>query len=318
MTFYKKLDTIMKQDIGNRGLLPSLPGSPLMQLSQTLKTAKHIIILTGFPVRLENGDFIGETDGPSGAANLASALIETGCQISVVTDFSSYRLLKAALSYRAPMASLFMLPDCGADTFIRSFIAEKKPTHLISLERPGKAADGHYYNMRGESIDDMVTDSALFLSEAKKQGIVTISIGDGGNEMGMGFFKRQIYRFVPSGEKICTEESANLVLASGVSNWWGWGIAALLSHETSCSLLPSDKEETELLKRVVDTGGVDGCTKKQAMTVDNISLETHLGILAEVRSLVQEYENFSPCFKIPYLSTEPAPYAAAYLRQYRR
>lgn len=39
--------------------------------------------------------------------------------------------------------------------------------------------------MRGETIDDMITDSALFLSEARAFGAETISIGDGGNEMGM-------------------------------------------------------------------------------------------------------------------------------------
>ena len=71
---------------------------------------------------------------------------------------------------------------------IRTFIRDAKPTHLISLERPGKAENGHYHSMRGEVLDDMITDSALFLSEAKKAGAVTISIGDGGNEMGMGTY----------------------------------------------------------------------------------------------------------------------------------
>ncbi|MFR8330018.1 MAG: glutamate cyclase domain-containing protein [Clostridium fessum] len=63
-------------------------------------------------------------------------------------------------------------------------------------------------------------------------------MGDGGNEMGMGTFRREILAGVPHGELICTAEAADLTLASGVSNWWGWGIASLLSLELGRNLLP--------------------------------------------------------------------------------
>lgn len=122
-----------------------------------------------------------------------------------------------------------MLPKTDTGDFIRNCIKTFAPTHLISLERPGKAANGHYHSMRGEVLDDMITDSALFLSEAKKSGATTISIGDGGNEMGMGTYRDVIEHFVPFGGTICTAESADITLASGVSNWWGIGIAALCS-----------------------------------------------------------------------------------------
>lgn len=285
MTFYKNLDAIMKQDFGNRGLLSSLPDSPLEAVADTLSSAKRAVLLTGFPVRLEDGSYIGETDGPSGTANLAYSLTELGCTVSVITDAASYPLLKAALSYRAPLASLFELPSNGTDSFIKAFLKKTKPTHFISLECPGKAMDGHYHNMKGEVIDDMLPDSASFLTEAKHFGAVTLSIGDGGNEMGMGFYKEQITHFVPSGSIICSEEAADLVLVSGVSNWWGWGIASILSHITGHFLLPAPSEETELLKRVVKAGGVDGCTKKRTLTVDSLPLDIHLSVLRETSDL---------------------------------
>lgn len=56
--------------------------------------------------------------------------------------------------------------------------------------------------MRGETIDDMITDSALFLSEARAFGAETISIGDGGNEMGMGTYRHEIEAHVPCGKLI--------------------------------------------------------------------------------------------------------------------
>ena len=183
---------------------------------------------------------------------------------------------------------MIRLPEQNTDNFIRTFIRDAKPTHLISLERPGKAENGHYHSMRGEQLDDMIADSALFLSAAREAGATVISIGDGGNEMGMGTFRREILAGVPHGELICTAEAADLTLASGVSNWWGWGIASLLSLELGRNLLPSDRTETELLRRVVAAGGVDGCTKKAELTVDALPLETHLRILQSVRKLTDE------------------------------
>lgn len=289
MTFYENLDTIMKQDFGGRGLLASLPYVSIEAAADSLMEAKRVILLTGFPVRMADGSFAGETDGPSGTANLAAALCRIGCRVSVVTDQPSAGLLREALYYRAPFASLTVLPGCGTEEFICSFIKKERPTHFISLERPGKAGDGHYHNMRGEVIDDMLADSAAFLTEIKKTGGMTISIGDGGNEMGMGTFSREIAASVPCGQLICTEESSDITLAGGVSNWWGWGIASMLSVKTEHFLLPSPTEETELLRRVVCAGGVDGCTKENTLTVDNLSLDIHLSVLESVSRLTREY-----------------------------
>ncbi len=286
MTFYHELDQIMTQDLGGRGFLSVLPSNPIAKTAETLKTASRVLLLTGFPVRLGEGVFIGETDGPSGTANLASAFTNANAEVLVVTDQASYHLLEEALSYRAPKAKLSLLPEEHTEAFIKQCIADFAPTHFISLERPGKACDGHYHNMRGESIDDMITDSDLFLSESKRFGAVTISIGDGGNEMGMGTFRKEVAEHVPCGEIICAMEGADITLASGVSNWWGWGLAALLSLQTGKNLLPTVAEETELLHRVVLAGGVDGCTKENVDTIDNLPLEAHLALLRGVNELV--------------------------------
>ena len=289
MTFYNELDKIMKQDMGNRGFLPTLPANPIAQAFETLKSASRVILLTGFPVRMADGSFIGETDGPSGTANLAAALTEVGAEVLVLTDKASHHLLDVALEYRAPKAKLALIPEKNTDDYEINCIHDFKPTHFISLERPGKASDGHFHNMRGESIDDMITDSTTLLSEAKKFGAMTISIGDGGNEMGMGTYHDEVVEHVPFGDIICAEDGADITLTSGVSNWWGWGLSALLSLQTGKNLLPTEEIETELLHRVVVAGGVDGCTKEHTETVDNLSRETHLGVLRAVNeALVKE------------------------------
>ncbi|MFR6330207.1 MAG: glutamate cyclase domain-containing protein [Eisenbergiella sp.] len=76
----------------------------------------------------------------------------------------------------------------------------------------------------------------------------------------MGAFYRQITANVPCGAEICACESA-VALASGVSNWWGWGLAALLSVETGRFFFRR-KEETSFTP-CVDAGGVDGYQEEQ-------------------------------------------------------
>lgn len=288
MNYYSELDNTMKQDFGGRGLLAALPSAPVKETADSLATASHVLLLTGFPVKKADGSFIGETDGPSGTANLAAAFTAFGCEVTVVTDQPSYKLLEAALLIRAPQAKLLLLPETNTEAFIHQLFAEKKPSHLITLERPGKAADGHYYNMRGQIIDEMITDSDAFFAIAKEHGSTIISIGDGGNEMGMGTFRSYIERDVPFGERICAAQRADFTLASGVSNWWGFGIASLLSVKSGKNLLPTPEEETLLLQQVVAAGGIDGATKEHTLTVDSLPLTVHLTILQQTTELTNK------------------------------
>ena len=50
MTFFKDLDTIMKQDFGNRGLLKALPDNPIQETLNTFRsdsaTALMLVKLT--------------------------------------------------------------------------------------------------------------------------------------------------------------------------------------------------------------------------------------------------------------------------------
>ena len=59
-------------------------------------------------------------------------------------------------------------------------------------------------------------------------------------------------------------------------------IAALLSLQAGLYLLPTESQEAELLHRVVEAGGVDGCTKEHTETVDHLSLAVHLSVLRSV------------------------------------
>ena len=288
MGFFKKLDEAMRYDPGNRGLLANAPANPLDRLQEALTDIKGVVILTGFPVRLGLHNFTGETDGPLGAANLAYAFESIGVPVWLLTDEEAYWVVNAAVTRRGCKCRPLMLPKYEADEFIAAQLDAIHPSHVLTIERPGKARDGHYHNMRGGIIDAMFVDASSIIEAARERGITTISIGDGGNEIGMGALAETIEKYVPHGEAICAREVADIALISGVSNWWGWGVSALLSRMYGINLLPSDDMERGMLHEMVLAGSVDGCTKKPEETVDNLPMEVHLGVLSNVRSAMLE------------------------------
>ena len=88
--------------------------------------------------------------------------------------------------------------------------------------------------------------------------------------------------------EICASECAQIPLVAGVSNWWGWGICALLSLKYRKNLLSDKEMEKKLIKSIVAAGSVDGCTRKNAPTIDRLPMDVHLDILKKVRTALKE------------------------------
>ncbi|MCR5175485.1 MAG: DUF4392 domain-containing protein [Anaerovibrio sp.] len=287
MSFFAELDNIMREDPGNRGLIPSLPANPVDKLDAALNGVSRVVLLTGFPVKLEEGAFIGETDGPIGTANIAASFERLGIDVLPLTDEEGLKPFAAALRAIGCKSEPICVPAKDTEAFIRRTLDDFAPTHLITLERPGKARDGHYHNMGGAVIDDMLADTTCIIDEARKRGVVTISVGDGGNEIGMGSLRKTIEAKVPHGVEICASECAEISVVSGVSNWWGWGISALLSLKHGIDLMTDESMEMKVIKAVVKAGSVDGCTKANDITVDNLSMKVHMDILNKVRHILR-------------------------------
>ena len=273
MEFHQALYETLRQ--GNRGLAAPMP--PLEELARVLLSCRRVLILTGFPVDC-GGYIVGETDGPCGAAEIAGALTALGCRVTVATDEPSYPLVKAAVALAAPGAETALIPLFGTAEYARMLMDALRPDLVLTIERPGKATDGHFHNMRGHVIDYMTADTDCILSLAAERRCVTVAVGDGGNELGMGALLPQIVAGVPHGAEIAAVQEAQYTLVAGVSNWWGPGLSALLSHASGRPLMLSSLEEAALLRTVSAAGGVDGCTGEHGLSVDGLPLEFHLTI----------------------------------------
>ena len=255
---------------------------PLEELAQSLAGAKGVVLISGFPVRTQWG-VVGETDGPSGIAWLAGALTGLDIPVRIYTGQNCLDQIEAARQVAAPRAELKLLPHRGGEAFARAQLEEFGPSHLISLERPGRSADGVCYNSKGISIEDLVADAESLFLEAGRRGVYTIGVGDGGNELGMGGARSLVEEYVRHGKKICARQKADATLVAGVSNWWGWGLCGALSLAAGRDLMPSGEDEKRLLEAVLAAGGADGETARADGTVDAMPLSVHLEVLEQIR-----------------------------------
>ncbi len=287
--FFDELSETLSRDPGERGLMRFLPKPDPARAYHELARVRRALIVTGFPVRSALDSRVScETDGPVGAADMAYALTRCGVATAVVSDEASFPQVRAAIDCRAPEAKLYLLKK-GDPAAAKRLAADFRPTHILSIERPGKAPDGHFHSVRGAVIDDLLADTDLLYALAREAGAIAIAIGDGGNELGTGAHREAVSRLLPGGGAIAAAQDADITLMTGVSNWWGWGIAALLSARAGQDLLPSDAQQTRLMRAVLDAGAVDGVTRLRAMSVDNLALDVHLEVLGRIRASLRSY-----------------------------
>jgi len=284
ITYYKQLEEIIRKNLRIRGMDGIEVERELEGAAASLLESKTILIVTGFVIREA---MTGETDGPIGAVSLAGALEHLGKRVILITDKYSENVLYSCRNVKKLKCPIEIIPMGSENVFCQRLLKKYKPTHVVAVERPGRASDGCCYSMRGENLSDIVPNTDILFVEAKNQGIITIAVGDGGNEVGMGKIESYVTNHVYNGKKICASFITDFLIIAGVSNWGGHALSAALSILTKDMLLHSVETEEKLLESIIEAGAVDGCTKKRTMTVDGLSLEDNLKILNRLRCTVE-------------------------------
>jgi hypothetical protein len=172
----------------------------------------------------------------------------------------------------------------GAHETARRLLAEYRPTHLVAIERPGRARDGEYRSARGRSLTEWngALDELFLAAPAR---MVTVGVGDGGNEVGMGTVRARVARAGGVFARIASVVKVKHLVVAGVSNWGAYGIVAELGRLTGRALLHTSEEEQAMVQACVDAGAVDGLTHRPEPTVDGLPLPVHIGMLELLRVL---------------------------------
>jgi hypothetical protein len=299
---------IIQEDVGGRGLRSDPNDNLITAFPRDFATACRsiaetpnpmVVVLTGFYIAAADPP-CGETDGPLGALFLARALPPLGIRVGLQTDPFCRRALEAGLAACGSSVPVQTIPPASHpwDTFLEvdwsGFVEREGLTHLVAIERVGPATDGRCYSMRGRAITEFTNPAHLIVEDlAKRPGITTIGIGDGGNEIGMGKLPRDtIARNIPNGEMIACRVPTDHLIVAGVSNWGAYALAAgvaLLRGQRLDPLLFDLDRERELLQVMVDEGPlVDGMTLQRITQVDGFTFEKYAEPLRKIGEIVAE------------------------------
>lgn len=279
-----KIEKIISENSGSRGLAGIKLEKDLENSARDLNDSDTVLIVTGFCIKMCR---IGETDGPLGAISLAHALNMLGKKVVLVTDSYSGNLLEKGIESLELEMDIVTVGYDNAEAVNYEIMEKYRPEHVIAIERPGRARDGRSYSMSGEDITDCSPDTDIIFKLARESGIRTSAIGDGGNEVGMGKIHDYIKDNVHLGEKICAETSADNLIIAGISNWGGHALSSVLSVMNDRMLMYDAVTETEILRRIVIEGAVDGLTKETEMTVDGLSFSDNIRIFRQLREVAE-------------------------------
>jgi hypothetical protein len=291
---FDAVDHLLALDPGRRGIAAFFQAGAARRAATALARSRRVVITTGFIVEPK----MAETDGPPGAAVLGRALRRLGADVSYVTDAETIPVMAAALRALGEPPGVHAYGDGprAAD----DVLARARPTHLVAIERPARSRSGDYLNMRGHSvaewnrpIDELfVAVGSGDATSRSKRGWpargrrvsggrpVTVGVGDGGNEIGMGNVRGRLVRQGALMARIAATVTVDHLVVAGVSNWGAYGIAANLGQLAGEPLLHTPAQERELIAACVEAGASDGVTRRREPTVDALPLDVHASIVA--------------------------------------
>ncbi len=306
-----QIETICGTDVG-RNIQPLVDAARGGILGAARSLAEHpsphVAIVTGFFLP-HNNPPAAETDGIVGCAQLAAGLNKLGIPVRIVTGSPCLAAVKIAvfatgisteIAFDVVSVDVIAVSESQENFYdIISLLKlwesmEQAVSHIISIERPGPSDDGIIRNMRGQDITAHTAPlHLLFNSSINSQKIISIGIGDGGNEIGMGNIPKQIIReSIRHGEKIACSTTCDYLIVCGVSNWGANCLLAALSllrpeWQSEIIAVLNPTSELKILETIVYQGlAVDGVTGLASLSVDNLPWEFHARILNAVTQLL--------------------------------
>ncbi|CAJ0706223.1 Glutamate racemase [Ralstonia edaphis] len=285
-----------------------------------LKDSQRILLVTGFTVGRDpvSGRALPETDGPVGTAEMAAKLALAGRDMTIATDSANMPVVQSVLAsfdggHLVKLEPFDAKRGQPARDAANELLDRVQPDAVVAIELPARNADGDYLNMRGISVAEVNAPKDQIVLEAnKRKGIITVGVGDGGNEAGMGSLRSNI-------PPVTLADNTTIDFASTVpvdhpvtawnSNFGAQAILANMLHRMGrMDLMTTPEELHAAIKASVDAGAVDGVSRKSEASVDGFSSQVHQGMLV----LLREAMNHMPRDKTfdEATPTEPFTFAA--------
>lgn len=252
----------------------------------------------------------GETDGPLGAVWLARTLPALGIRVTLTTDPFCIPSLRVGLHAAACAAVPVLLPaeSAGSQPSHRLAIERVGPSHTPASVRAQEGATdetvrrflaevpqehhGRCHTMRGVDISANMQDVSNLFEGRTGPDPVTLGIGDGGNEIGMGKVRWPTIRAnVPGGAIVACRLATDFLIVAGVSNWGayalGGGLAVVRGVVPPAEWFDVERERVILAAMVEKGPLVDGVRRAFTVSVDGLDFEDYARPLRRIERIVR-------------------------------
>ena len=293
-----------------------LAGKPLCvnaaeKLVQTLKEDDIVYILTGFVLRPFKK---AETDGIISSMLLCRSLVRAfGVKPIIICPEENRKAVEnmsacVGLHLREDLEELKAIPlSMGMITFTKDpklaaaqadqILAIAKPAAVISIEAPGCNELGVYHNAIGLEVTELEAKMDVLFEKAQAMGILNISIGDLGNEIGMGAIRDTLDAFIPYAAKgrcscgcgggIAVKTKADTLITATVSDWGCYAmIAALAYFKEDLDIMHTPEQEKEALICGCRNGMID-MYGWLVPAIDGFGLEIQMPMVQLMREMVK-------------------------------
>lgn len=279
------------------------------ELKARVKPGDHVLVVTG--AGTPPGLPWGETDGPLGAAALAYG-IERGLKAKpvLVSEERNMGPYVAATQATGLIVDTELFAQRSGTTCSEPFplghepglhkaselFERYQPAAIVFVEKGGPSKGGVFHSLLGTGRSpDLMANAHLLADLAEQKGVLTIGIGDGGNEIGFGSVYEAIQEIQPYGRQcrcacgtgIATVVKTDVLVAAAVSNWGAYGIVAMLASMTGDpEVLHDAATEVRMMERCIAAGAFDGLFTRPIPYADGTSQAVQTSLITILHEIV--------------------------------
>lgn len=197
-------------------------------------------------------------------------------------------------------------------------IAKAVPAAVISIECPGANKKGFYHDAKGRDVTSLEAKSDILFEKLQAMGVLNISIGDLGNEIGLGTIGETLEKYIPYAKEgtcncgckggIAVKTKADNIITATVSDWGCYAMIAAMAYLLEdIDIMHTPELEKEAMETASSSGMID-MYGWLIPAIDGFGPEINLPIVALMREIVKSALSLRETCKINFEKVEELNY----------
>jgi hypothetical protein len=209
----------------------------------------------------------------------------------------------------SPSVSILPFPieESNAQNLSEKILLEVSPSAIVTIEKAGRNINGVYHTGPGNDMSSSTARVDTLVQMANKRSVLTVGVGDLGNEIGFGKIRESVEKALPQATKcLCpcgggiasAIETDSLVIASA-SNRGGYGLEAVLALlKDRPEMMHTGKMEMDMITAASQAGAIDSFTVSPTKTDGHgVPMEASSAFVDVLRQVILAKHQEFPMFE---------------------